>query len=271
MALLQKVQERYPLIYGNICYVASLSLSQTISSREKCNGYFCKLVNKFYEGQWISSKAADLAKKEFDSLLKSAHTELKDTFLTFDQKKGVCRFFLCRNNVIMCNLKSCWEIFKLVFTLSHGQTSVERGFSINKELLVENLHKELIVCEKMVYDHVSSTRNSITKITMTSAMLKSCKLAYSRYATALKEKKGKSDEELKNRNRKLKVVKIAQVKEKKKVLESFIESLNIAIEKCSIAAEKEAGLSLLTKANSFRVSVHSKKESLTALENAKQM
>ena len=71
-------------------------------------------------------------------------------------------------------------------------------------------------------------------------------------------------------NRKLKI-KIAQVKEKKKVLESFIESLNIAIEKCSIAAEKEAGLSLLTKANSFRVSVHSKKESLTAPENAKKM
>ena len=58
----------------------------------------------------------------------------------------------------MCNLQSCWEIFKLVFTLSHGQTSVERGFSINKELLVENLHEESIVCEKMVYDHVSSTR-----------------------------------------------------------------------------------------------------------------
>ena len=85
-ALLLKLQERCPLNYGIVCYGASLS-QQIIACREKCNDYFCKLVDKLYEGHWISAKPADLAKKEFNSLLKSAHTELKDTFLTFDQKK----------------------------------------------------------------------------------------------------------------------------------------------------------------------------------------
>ena len=32
----------------------------------------------------------------------------------------------------------------LVCTLSHGQSSVERGFSINKEHLNENLHRSLL-------------------------------------------------------------------------------------------------------------------------------
>ena len=57
---------------------------------------------------------------------------------------------------------------------------------------------------------------------------------------------------------------ISQAREKKKALESCIESLNINIKKYSIAAEKETELSLLMKANSFRVTVYSKKESLTA-------
>ena len=60
---------------------------------------------------------------------------------------------------------------------------------------------------------------------------------------------------------------IAQVKEKKRAVESCIESLNKDIENYSIAAEKEADLSLLTKANSFRVTVRSKKETLATLES----
>ena len=34
-----------------------------------------------------------------------------------------------------------WNICKLILTLSHGQGAVGRGFSVNKELLVENLEK----------------------------------------------------------------------------------------------------------------------------------
>ena len=73
---------------------------------------------------------------------------------------------------------------------------------------------------------------------------------------------------MKKRKRKLEMDQIPQVREKKKALESYIESLNINIKKYSIAAEKETDLSLLMKANSFRVTVYSKKESLSALENA---
>ena len=60
---------------------------------------------------------------------------------------------------------------------------------------------------------------------------------------------------------------VAQVKEKKRAVESCIESLSKDIENYSIATEKEADLSLLTKANSFRVTVRLKKETLATLEN----
>ena len=40
--------------------------------------------------------------------------------------------------------RKCWTVFKIVFTLSHGQAAVEKGFSANKELLVENLQQLLI-------------------------------------------------------------------------------------------------------------------------------
>lgn len=267
VAVLQKIQEKCPLKYGIVRYSSSLSPSKIITQKEMCRDNFGKLAEKIYGGNWISSKSADQAKKEFDALLKSAHSELKDVFLTFDQKTDRIDSFYAGIMSESASYKDCWEIFKFVFTLSHGQASIERGFSINKELLVENLQEESIVCQRMVYDHVNCSGKSITEVPMTNALLKSCKLAYSRYAAALQEKKEKSDGELKDRKRKMKKDKIAQVKEKKRAVESCIESLNKDIENYSIAAEKEANLSLLMKANSFRVTVRSKKETLATLES----
>ena len=67
--------------------------------------------------------------------------------------------------------------------------------------------------------------------------------------------------------RKLKGEEIAEVKEKR-ALESCIQCLEKDIVDYSLTAEKESDLSLLTKANSFRVTVSSKKETLTNLESA---
>ena len=40
----------------------------------------------------------------------------------------------------------------MIMVLSHGQATVERGFSINKEVEVENLKQENIVAQRIVCD-----------------------------------------------------------------------------------------------------------------------
>ena len=52
---------------------------------------------------------------------------------------------------INCNV---YDILKLVYTLSHGLSSVEKEFSINKEH-VENLQEELIAF-RTLNDHKSA-------------------------------------------------------------------------------------------------------------------
>ena len=79
--------------------------------------------------------------------------------------------------------------------------------------------------------------------------------------------KNKVHAEEKDRKRKLKIEEIAEVKEKKRALEAAIQNLETDIEKYSFAAEKESNLTLLTKANYFRVTVCEKKETLSSLEN----
>ena len=52
-------------------------------------------------------------------------------------------------------LSKLLDVFKLLLTLSHCQSAVERGFSINKDMLIENLHEETLVAQRLVHDNLS--------------------------------------------------------------------------------------------------------------------
>ena len=82
--------------------------------------------------------------------------------------------------------RKCWTI-KVVFTLSHGQAAVERGFSVNKEFLVENLQQTSFISQRLICDYVSNFFKPIFEIPLTNEMLKSCRLAHSRYVAALEK------------------------------------------------------------------------------------
>ena len=60
-----------------------------------------------------------------------------------------------------------WEVFRIIFTLSHGQAAVERGFSVNSKLLVENLQEKTLVSSCYVYNSVKSDANHFSKLSFT--------------------------------------------------------------------------------------------------------
>ena len=83
--------------------------------------------------------------------------------------------------------KSMWEVFIFLFTLSHGQSQVERGFSINKEIVIENLHSSSLPAQRIVYDYLKASEKNIHDIEITNKMIKSCKSAHLRYLIALED------------------------------------------------------------------------------------
>ena len=83
----------------------------------------------------------------------------------------------------------------------------------------------------------------------------------------MEKKRNPTVSQEKSLKQKLKLEEITEAKEKKRALEAAIKSLETDIEEYSIAAKKENNLTSLTKTNSFRVTVHQKKETLSSLEN----
>ena len=42
----------------------------------------------------------------------------------------------------------------MVLILSHGQASVEKGFSINRQVMVENLKERSSIAQRTIHDHL---------------------------------------------------------------------------------------------------------------------
>ena len=49
-----------------------------------------------------------------------------------------------------------FEVVIMVLVLSHGQAAVERGFSVNKEIEVENMKQQTLIAHRVICDHVTN-------------------------------------------------------------------------------------------------------------------
>ena len=176
-AVVEELQERCPLQYLVIRNASCLAPTTMITQPEVSKLQFNSLVDKLYSCKWLSEKSSEEAKLQFEEFLSLPCKQNCEKFSQFKwEEQRIDEFlgaFLHRNEKYQAFRDVCKEIF----VLSHGQSSIERGFSVNKDLLVENLNLQSLIGQRTVYDYFFS-----------SDLSKSCKSAYSRYKAALDEK-----------------------------------------------------------------------------------
>ena len=153
--------------------------------------------------------------------------------------------------------------------ISHGQASVERGFSCNKQSLEVNMQKESLVGKRMVKDHIQSI-GGIQNFILTPELLHSCSLARARYSNALQAKKADVVETVRGKKRKALNEEITEMKKIKLMTEKTIKYLQEDSDSSGTAAEKEKKMEnkikLFSKATSLRQSVKAKELELKDIE-----
>ncbi|KAJ8884219.1 hypothetical protein PR048_016076 [Dryococelus australis] len=77
------------------------------------------------------------------------------------------------------------NFIKIILTLSHGNVALERGFSINKEVLIENMKEESITARKLVYDSVMNA-GGVEKLQISKSLIHYAKNVRERYKEAQK-------------------------------------------------------------------------------------
>lgn len=144
-----------------------------------------------------------------------------------------------------------FDVVKLLLVLSHGQASVERGFSVNKEVEVENLKMRSIVAQRLICDHVNSV-GGVMNVDINPKLLMSASAARTKYEAYLNDEKLKRQTEQEQRKRKDVMDSVDKVKEQRNRLKTDIDSLIKSADDLSEKAEVTGNLTFISKANSFR-------------------
>ncbi|CAH0563016.1 unnamed protein product [Brassicogethes aeneus] len=143
-----------------------------------------------------------------------------------------------------------WDIIKIILTLSHGQASVERGFSVNKEITVENLSEKALQASRLVYDEYKN--KDISKLNFEKELLSHVRSSRMRYQNYLDDEKTKKTEDEKTKKRTKVLEEVNELKKKKIKLEKTVETLNKDADELARNAEKKSDFTLLAKSNAFR-------------------
>ena len=268
LKIVEKMVERCPLNYSVVRNATCLVPVEMINSSEECVLRANRLIQKLFDLNILSATVSDKGKQEYQEFLSSVCKEKKDEFLSFDKSKDrLDRFLvsLLHGNSRFINLfKAC----KIILTLSHGQSDVERGFSINKEMMVENMKQSSVVSQRMICDHMTAAKIELHEFKITKELLVSCRTAAAKYRSALKEQKENEIISHKANKRKMIQDEILQIKRKKEDMQKCIASLDKDIVKLSFEAEKTEDFDLLVKANSFRRTKEDKLKSVESLDKA---
>ena len=136
----------------------------------------------------ISEGFVEEAKQEFPKFLRVCKENRHD-FLNFDSDNDRLDTFYSSHIENMKSTEKVAEVLKIVLTLSHGKASVERGFSVNKSLLVENLSAKILISKRIVYDHMNFHNLTPENFIINSALRKSVRNAKNEYEKYLEEKR----------------------------------------------------------------------------------
>ena len=159
-----------------------------------------------------------------------------------------------------------WKVMIFVFILSHGQAQIEQGFSINADLLVENLTSPSIVAQRRDYDHLSVTKSSPHGFEIKDELRVSCLNTSSKYKENPREIK--NAEKSKNEEEKIDALlsNIEEIKRQKIDLQRTITQLEVDAIACYKKAETSNIRAEVTKGNSMWQAIGKKRKNISNVD-----
>lgn len=162
-------------------------------------------------------------------------------------------------------LAKAWGVVELLLLMSHGQATVERGFSVNKEVAVENLSERSFIAQRIIHDHIESV-GGLANVKISKQLLMASAGARQKYISYLEEQKRIKVSQENTLKRKAAMDGIDVLKKKKRQIETDIEALLKTADEFADRAEDSRNLTWVAKSNSLRRSAKEKRAVLKDIE-----
>ena len=217
-----------------------------------------RCIQDIYQHGVILEKESDNLKDEYEIMVSTTCVQHKDDFLSFNINEDRLDLFLAKYLAGAKEYSNLWKVVKILLIISHGQSVLERGFSINKEISVQNMQKPSLIFQRIIYDYMHTENVKLTDVVIDKGLLVCCRGASSKYKQSLEEKKKEMVDTEVSRKRKMKQEEILETKKRKEDLQNTVKFLEADIGKYSLEVETKRDLMLLVKANSFRTTKEDK-------------
>lgn len=153
------------------------------------------------ESGYIEEKCCDDVLREFGFFYDHNLMSASDSFANFNPLSGRLDEFYHKLLFNKAEFRHLWEVEELILILSHGQASVERGLSVNKEVMVENLKEHSLIAQRTIHDHVRHV-GGLANIGYTKELVFSASAAKQKYPMYLDDKRRQKQDEQKEQKRK---------------------------------------------------------------------
>ena len=111
---------------------------------------------------------------EYRKLVSDAKRYHLDKFSSFTITTDRLDFFLFEVLQNQNESQQLWITMQLILTLSHGQATVERGFSVNKEVLAPSLQETSLVAIRLVHSSMQAAKCKVADFVVNDVLLSSC-------------------------------------------------------------------------------------------------
>ena len=227
------------------------------------------LIQKIVESKIVDFSCGDKALAEYSQLVKTDLIESRELFRSYKRDTRLDAFFF-KTLKIEDRYTSLAKILKIIFCLSHGQASVERGFNDNNLVLKDNLGETSVVARRFIKNYLRVSCFEPFNIPIKKDMIKLVKSARQRYEHHLEEfrkmedkKKEKSDiEEITNE--------IININSQCRLLEETVAKLDKSFIEMMKKAEKQNNMHLVIEGNALKRKSEEKTKQLAILRKKEE-
>ncbi|XP_062865180.1 uncharacterized protein LOC134327023 [Trichomycterus rosablanca] len=262
--ILLKCPLKYPTVRNMLC----LDPQKMHTEPDMCLKKMKALVMKFVQDKKLSGgvTAGDKIAQQFQKFL--FNEARGEEFMVFSALDGTLRVdsFLHK---AMNGYAELWSFVEKLLLLSHGQATVERGFSINKEVEMCNMNEDTIVSQRLICDYVRMC-GGVVKVPLTKELLNECATSRNRYRIFLEDERKKKEKAKQMNKRKGAENELEQLRKKRRTILTVCDTLEKEADSLAEKAENTAGTKmaeLITKSNSMRKRCKDKRGELMDLDH----
>ena len=205
-------------------HIKCLNPGQIVEDPDFAAECFSEMCAVFKNCDLLKTEEIDALVQDYERFIRTCRKD--KAFVSFDIDNGDHRldelFYAALSD--KPQYKNLWEkVVGKALVLSHGQATVERGFSQNKEVTETNQVAESLIARRSITDHMNFVGGR-SKVVITDPLIKKVRTANQRYRQMLRDQQRKKEPE--GKKRKLMQDEIDQIRKKRKELDALIKKLD---------------------------------------------